>query len=142
MIENIPSVPGIYLLHLVVKKDIQLDIGKLGEKSFPKGDYFYVGSAQGGLQGRISNHLKRRKKNFWHIDYLLADENVEIKGICWKEGAEKGDECKVAFFLWYFGDGIKDFGSSDCKCESHLYRLSNELVIEKIKGLFSYCLLL
>ena len=140
MIDSIPAEPGIYLLHLLVKKDIKLDIGKLGERFFPKGDYFYVGSAQGGLQGRISHHLKKDKNNLWHIDYLLADENVELKGICLKEGAEKGEECKIAFFLWYYGEGINGFGSSDCKCESHLYRLSDELVIEKIKGLFNYCL--
>ncbi|MGB9607071.1 MAG: GIY-YIG nuclease family protein [bacterium] len=136
MIEQIPNEPGIYILHILIKEDLNLEIGKLGQRFFPKGEYFYVGSAQGGLRKRIAHHLAKDKENFWHIDYLLSEEAVELKGIYWEVGAKKGEECGIALFLWSFGEGIDGFGSSDCLCESHLYRLSDEAVINQIRKSF------
>lgn len=131
--EPIPKSPGIYLLHIFVKNDLALQIGKLGERFFPRGEYLYIGSAQNGLKKRIERHLGKRRRLFWHIDYLLANESVEIKDIIWHKEAGKEEECKIASLLRSFGEAIVGFGSTDCKCESHLYLLKGDKIIEKFK---------
>lgn len=45
--DSIPEEPGIYLLCLRVRENCCLKIGKAGERFFPRGNYVYVGSAQG-----------------------------------------------------------------------------------------------
>jgi len=68
-----------------VKKNIKQKIGKLGEIKFDKDNYIYVGSAQSGIEKRIKRHLKKRKKKFWHIDYLLTNRDIAINKIYYKE---------------------------------------------------------
>ena len=120
---------GIYVLIIEVKKPIQIRIGALGKIKFPKGSYAYVGSAQNNLKKRIARHLRKKKKKFWHIDYLLANKNVGINKIMYKP-AGKPEECRIVKFLSKVEKSIKGFGSSDCKCESHLFKLGKpQLVI-------------
>jgi len=114
---------GIYLLMIKVKKSIKQKIGKLGEIKFDKGDYIYVGSAQSGIEKRIKRHLKKRKKKFWHIDYLLTNRDVAINKIYYKEG-KKEEECKTAEELSKNGEPIAKFGCSDCNCKSHLFKIN------------------
>ncbi len=113
---------GIYLLTVKVKKNIKQEIGKLGEIKFEKGDYIYVGSALNGIEKRIERHLKKKKKKFWHIDYLLANRDVTINKIYCKEG-KKEEECKTAEKLMKHGKPVAKFGCSDCNCKSHLFRI-------------------
>lgn len=105
-----------------VKKNIKQKIGKLEEVKFDKGDYIYVGSAQNGIEKRIMRHLKKRKKEFWHIDYLLANRDVAINKIYCKEG-KKEEECGTAKELMKHGKPITRFGCSDCNCKSHLFKI-------------------
>ena len=119
---------GIYVLILKVKKSIKIKIGALGKIKFPKGSYAYVGSAQNNLEKRVARHLKKRKIKFWHIDYLLANKNVKINRIMYKS-AGKSEECRIAQFLSNVEKPVKGFGSSDCKCESHLFRLKRPLLV-------------
>lgn len=128
----IPEAGGIYLLHIFVRENLHLAIGRLGKLYFPRGNYFYVGSAQKGLKWRIARHLRKNKNLFWHIDYLLAKEEVEIKDVHWKEGAKKEKECEVARALCYFCEPVTGFGSSDCRCESHLFLIKEQ---EAVKGI-------
>ena len=62
---------GVYVLLVSVCRQIIVDIGKLGAVTFRKGFYAYVGSDQNNLEKRIARHLRRNKRIFWHIDYLL-----------------------------------------------------------------------
>ena len=92
---------------------------------FKKGDYIYIGSAKGCLEARLRRHLKKDKKNFWHIDYLLKDERTQISQI-WM--ILKSIECETAeiFYRNPFTETVrKGFGSSDCKCETHLFYIKN-----------------
>jgi len=107
-----------YILEIKLREDIKLLIGKLGLVGFRRGFYFYVGSAKKNLLSRIGRHLKKDKKRFWHIDYFLSSDKVSIRNI-W---ASSKKECVLSCaFLKRNFSYIEDFGSSDCKCRSHLF---------------------
>jgi Uri superfamily endonuclease len=115
---------GIYALVISLNKDITVNVGALGNREFDKGLYVYVGSAQTGLEKRIARHLKKSKPKFWHIDYLLNSDNANVLKVFHKKGT-RSDECKTAEELSKVGIVIKGFGSSDCNCEGHLFKLEN-----------------
>lgn len=113
-----------YILLIEVKKDLKISAGKLGKLIFKKGFYIYTGSARKNLDKRIERHFKKEKKKFWHIDYLLSHCSAEIKGV-WI--THKYGECEIAnFFLKNRIDFIKNFGSSDCRCKSHLFYIGEK----------------
>jgi len=113
---------GIYILIINIDKTIQVNIGSLGPKQFNKGQYAYVGSAQNNLEKRIKRHLKKTKKKFWHIDYLLSNKHAKIVKALWKN-ARKPEECRTSKELNKHGKPMTNFGSSDCNCKAHLYRI-------------------
>jgi Uri superfamily endonuclease len=115
---------GIYILVVSVSKDINVNVGALGSVKFEKGVYAYVGSAQNNLEKRIERHLRKTKQKFWHIDYLLDDANVKVLKVFY-ENAGKSEECKVANKIGERCVPTKGFGSSDCKCKSHLFKLED-----------------
>jgi len=117
-------IKGVYVLMIKVKKDIKLTIGSLGRLSFKKGSYAYVGSAQNNLEKRVKRHLSNNKKLHWHIDYLLNNKSASIIKVFYKK-AGKQEECGIASRLSLTKDSISGFGCSDCKCGSHLFKLSN-----------------
>ncbi|MCD6367822.1 MAG: GIY-YIG nuclease family protein [Candidatus Aenigmarchaeota archaeon] len=125
---------GSYILVISVKKPIEKKIGSLGFISFSPGIYLYVGSAMNGIEQRVSRHLRKKKKKFWHIDYLLDDRNVEVIEVLYKESKKK-EECIISRKISEFGIPINGFGSSDCKCKGHLYRIKNIKKLKDIKGL-------
>jgi Uri superfamily endonuclease len=116
------TVKGVYVLVISVSKDIEVKVGALGSLSFEKGLYAYVGSAQSGLKKRIERHLTEAKRKFWHIDYLLGNEFVNVVKVFYKK-AEKSEECSIARKLGRRGIAVKNFGCSDCSCISHLFRI-------------------
>jgi len=100
--------------------------------SFKKGDYIYIGSAKGCLETRLQRHLKKEKRIFWHIDYFLENKKVKILQI-WT--IDKKVECQTAeVFCQDPNSEIikKGFGSSDCKCLTHLFFVKNKKRIESI----------
>ncbi len=110
---------GSYMLILHLKKDQRIRIGQLGEVPFNKGYYLYVGSAMKNLNKRIERHRRRRKKLFWHIDYLR--EHAEF---CAALPVRTGTplECEIAEKMNDISDWpIPGFGASDCKCSAHLF---------------------
>lgn len=108
---------GIYVLLIRVRDDASIDVGKLGTIEFSAGFYAYVGSALNGLDGRIKRHLRINKKRHWHIDYLL--EVATIEEVIYAE-TEESLECELADSLAEL-EVVEQFGSSDCKCKSHLF---------------------
>ncbi len=111
---------GIYNLVINLSKKKEIKIGRLGTFVFPKGFYVYTGSAQNGLEKRISRHLSSDKKFHWHIDYLLFHAKV-IKVIRY---VVRKDECKLNRVTGQSAGAtqiVKKFGSSDCNCATHLY---------------------
>jgi Uri superfamily endonuclease len=112
---------GAYLLIIKVKKPNKIKVGKLGKIEFEKGYYVYVGSALKNLEKRVERHFKKEKKIKWHIDYLLASKFAFLE-FAIVFSSKKKIECKISRLLEKFANSlIKNFGSSDCKCKSHLY---------------------
>ena len=112
---------GCYCLTIHLKNAKKIKVGKLGNINFKKGYYVYVGSAMNSLESRLKRHLSEDKKLHWHIDYLL--KKAEITCIIYNEN--KKVECELSQFLKTKTDGVKNFGCSDCECESHLYYFKN-----------------
>lgn len=115
---------GIYVLVILISRNITINVGALGVVRFKKGFYAYVGSAQNHLEKRVERHFKKGKRKFWHIDYLLDDDAAKILKVFYKEGV-KSEECKIAKEIGKEGMLIKGFGSSDCSCKSHLFKIDN-----------------
>jgi len=115
---------GIYLLIISVEEETKVDVGALSSVYFERGIYAYVGSAQNNLRKRIERHLRKSKKKFWHIDYLLDNRHAKIIRVFYKE-RDKLEECKTARELNKIGIPVLNFGCSDCDCVSHLFMLEN-----------------
>lgn len=109
---------GVYLLLIELLDDREIEVGRLGKIEFKTGYYVYVGSGRRGLTKRIERHLRKAKRIHWHIDYLLRFSRV-IEAIPIETG--KSLECELAGELSEKLQPIRRFGSSDCKCPSHLF---------------------
>lgn len=119
MIESIDPTHSLYAIYLRIVRDDNIEIGKLGTFSFKKGMYIYVGSAKRNIQARINRHKKVEKPLKWHFDYLRP--YGEITKIITYENTI--GECGLAEKLRKENGGVfpvKGFGSSDCRCFSHL----------------------
>jgi Uri superfamily endonuclease len=111
-------VKGSYILLIELAAEENVLIGKLGYVLFPKAFYAYVGSAMNGLEARLARHLRKEKELHWHIDYLLKEAKLLEIILC---PGEQRIECSLARELAKEFQSIPGFGSSDCKCQSHLY---------------------
>jgi Uri superfamily endonuclease len=118
------ALKGIYVLIIQVDRDINVNVGALGMIPFTKGLYAYVGSAQANLEQRVKRHFRSKKRLFWHIDYLLANEAAKIIKVLHKQ-ADKTEECRTAIALSERNQPIAGFGCSDCNCKSHLFRIDD-----------------
>lgn len=110
---------GVYclILHLKNKSSVQIRHKRV---LFPKGYYCYIGSALNNLQKRIERHRSKNKKKHWHIDYFLEKAKIiDVKTIttnkrleCWLSDRIKKLKSQAV---------TKKFGSTDCRCETHLH---------------------
>jgi len=115
---------GSYILLIKLSEGQTIKIGGLKTIHFPGGYYAYVGSAMGGFKSRLRHHLNDNKRLHWHIDYLL--QKASISSIILGETNDRA-ECAVAQALSRQFDSIPGFGSSDCKCQSHLFFATDEM---------------
>ena len=109
---------GSYLLVVKVRVTVALEVGSLGRRVFPAGYYVYVGSALGGLAGRLRRHLNEKKTPRWHIDYLTDSGSVTDVVVF---ESEERLECRVAETLKGQFASVPYFGCSDCECATHLF---------------------
>ena len=98
-------------------------IGNLGPIRFKRGYYAYVGSALGGFNSRLNRHRRKDKTPKWHVDYLLQQGHLENIIAC---DTSVRVECAIARALSGQFESIPHFGSSDCKCASHLFYSAGE----------------
>lgn len=122
------------MLIIQVTKDTNVTVGALGNFAFKNGLYAYVGSAQNNLELRVKRHLRKEKTLFWHIDYLLRDENAKIIEVLFQKAGKK-EECAIANKLSKKSESVKGFGCSDCDCSSHLFRIKDYAFLLKSKKL-------
>lgn len=118
---------GAYCLVMLLRKDCRIRVGALGVIEFRGGIYVYVGSAQSGVERRLERHTRSVKRRRWHIDYLLTRAEIVSNAVISTE--RKDDECEIARSLMQV-DGaevaVPGFGSSDCRCDSHLVFFEND----------------
>jgi Uri superfamily endonuclease len=123
----------------MLNENQRIRVGKLKQAEFAPGIYLYIGSARNGLGRRLARHLRKEKKVFWHIDYFL--QKARIKEI-WVRN-DYFEECQIlsevktslknSCFL------LKKFGSSDCRCPSHLiYLPDNEVNLVSLRERLSF----
>ena len=115
---------GVYVLIIQVDEDTDVNVGAIGRLTFKKGLYAYVGSAQNNLEQRVKRHLGKEKRRFWHVDYLLDDYATKVVEVFYEQ-ADKTEECAIAGVIGERGEPIDGFGSSDCRCKSHLFRIGD-----------------
>ncbi len=112
---------GVYCLRFSCSKT-RIRPGALGELALEKGWLVYTGSAQGpGGLSRVRRHIayveKKNRSPRWHVDYLLGSSEVRLRSAVCAVTVEPL-ECTLASALP--GKRIPGFGSSDCRCGSHL----------------------
>jgi Uri superfamily endonuclease len=115
---------GVYVLIIQVDEDTDVNVGAIGRLTFKKGLYAYVGSAQNNLEQRVKRHIRKGKRRFWHIDYFLDNDVTKVIEVFHKQ-ADKTEECAIAGVIGERGEPIEGFGSSDCSCKSHLFRIGD-----------------
>ncbi len=115
---------GSYILFIKLDEDKLIEYGIRKKNYFKKGLYIYVGSALNSLENRIERHLGNKKKIHWHIDYLL--NFGQIINIFYRENNNR-EECNIANLLKKRFLPIFNFGSSDCKCKTHLFYDSKKI---------------
>jgi sugar fermentation stimulation protein A len=100
--------------------------GALGSRRLEAGWYVYVGSAKRNLHARLARHLRSDKRAHWHIDGLRRAASIHR---IWVRSWGVGVECRVNGLVRLLPGAStpwKGFGSSDCRCTSHLTALSAE----------------
>jgi sugar fermentation stimulation protein A len=140
---------GAYTLIIDLEEDLELHLKSLGDLSFKKGTWIYVGSAMGGgstsLENRIGRHFRSEKTIHWHIDHLLKSHS-KIRSAIWAESSVQ-IECDIAKAIRQMNNifpGPEGFGASDCrkKCWTHLYQSKIKSGLEKkIQKVFTDLLL-
>lgn len=118
---------GTYVLIVSLERDHLISVGKLGQIMFRSGTYAYCGSAMAGYRSRVGRHFSREKKLRWHIDYLLQ-KGEPVCAFLIPGGHEM--ECSLGRLLSSLegSEPIPGFGSSDCSCRSHLYRIEESSI--------------
>ena len=115
---------GSYVILSWLAEEQIITAGSLNAFRFPRGHYAYVGSALGGFRARLYRHLRTEKKPRWHIDYLLQKASIDAIITC---ETEERTECAIAGTLGDRFDCVPGFGSSDCRCRSHLFLTNEEM---------------
>lgn len=107
---------GAYLLIIELDREITIK----NRWNLKAGLYVYVGSAMSGLIQRISRHMKKDKREHWHIDHLLRHGRI-LSVIMFP--SEKRLEEEISRYLSRVLDGPRGFGSSDLKVRTNLYKI-------------------
>ncbi len=117
---------GAYVMMFRMSEHRSVVVGRLGVYDLQEGWYAYVGSAMNGLKARTGRHLRCDGRKRWHIDYVLP---LSQERFAFLIPSDTDIECRVADLISSW-DGtkvpIKGFGSSDCRCPSHLFLLGSE----------------
>jgi Uri superfamily endonuclease len=137
---QIPRARGTYVLILRLVRARRIQVGSLGRFCFPGGWFGYVGSAfgPGGLRGRLGHHLNPSAPSRWHVDYLREVAPLEQ---VWLAGGEEVQEHVWAGLLREGMQGevpVPGFGSSDCRCEAHLFRFQDRPSWHSFRALLSH----
>lgn len=117
---------GTYVLLLTFDSDREAEVGALGTHLLHAGTYCYVGSAMGGLDQRVSRHLRRDKRVKWHIDHLTTVCDRLSAWESWPDHVPEGDLARMAAECGMI-PAINRFGCSDHPEDgTHLFRADGD----------------
>lgn len=111
---------GVYIAFFRLEDDREIEVGALGRIKFEAGTYVYTGSGRKSVEKRLNRHFSSDLNRFWHIDYF-SREAEPIDYFILPETSEY--ECFMSGKLEEWCHPVDSFGSSDCDCDSHLFRL-------------------
>lgn len=114
---------GAYALILFCSRGGLVQVGKLGQLQLRRGFYVYVGSAlgPGGVRARVAHHQRLSPRPHWHIDYLRPHTRLEEVWYCHHRVCREHQWARAINALRASCIPIAGFGSSDCKCKTHLF---------------------
>ncbi|MBI2300297.1 MAG: GIY-YIG nuclease family protein [Armatimonadetes bacterium] len=115
---------GLYQLLIHLPAPTEIHVGALGVIRFEAGWYVYTGSMRRGLSHRLRRHYAKCKPLRWHIDYLTLAAEVTAH-----RTRAAGEECalhRATAAASGVTEPVKGFGSSDCRCRSHLCYLGSD----------------
>ncbi|MFC2084908.1 DUF123 domain-containing protein [Bacteroidota bacterium] len=131
---------GVYILEIRTDNPFKVKITKFSDFLFPKGYYYYTGSAQKNLIQRLRRHCKKSKKKYWHIDYVTNISTNHIKSIYIFEGAVKRKETELAQLLpekLKCEILVKKFGNSDTRNTiTHLFYKTKRIPYNQLFSLY------
>ncbi|MDH3691419.1 MAG: GIY-YIG nuclease family protein [Gammaproteobacteria bacterium] len=133
------SRPGTYiLLARCVSKHI-IRIGKIGTLRTQTGYYAYVGSAfgPGGVRARLAHHTRVSHRRHWHMDYLRPVVQIEAAWCSFDPKQQEHQWAELCSRLPNSHAPLNGFGSSDCKCDTHLFFFSDAPSFELFRNLLS-----
>ena len=121
--DHLPPEPGTYLLALAAAGPVTVTVGRLGRLTSAATRFLYVGSAHGpgGLRARVARHLRGGGRRHWHIDYLRP--HVTPYAVWYVVDPVRHEHAWAAALAALPGLAIPlpGFGSSDCRCSTHLF---------------------
>ena len=114
--------PGTYALILLASSEEDIRVGRLGLLQVKPGFYVYVGSAfgPGGVNARISHHKNISNHPRWHIDYLRAVTVIQEIWYTYDSVRREHQWAEIFARSRKASTPLGGFGSSDCRCKSHL----------------------
>lgn len=119
---------GAYLLLLELGEEIEVEVGRLGTLRLAPGRYLYTGSALNGLEPRLRRHFRREKTKRWHIDHITC---LVTPRMALALPSDVRLECELNALVSSLRGAetvAKGFGVSDCRCSSHLHRVSSATI--------------
>jgi Uri superfamily endonuclease len=141
MPDDIPALPGTYLLVFTATAKLSITVGRLGRLELVPGCYIYIGSAfgPGGLRARVKHHCAISHRPHWHLDYVRPQLCLQQ---VWYSIATHRLEHAWAESMYYTMQmqiPLPGLGASDCQCHTHFYytaeRPDNKILHNALNGI-------
>lgn len=117
--------PGTYVfLRSSLGYPVPVMIGLRGCKGpmvVKRGYYAYIGSAFGGIPGRVSHHMNPNGGVKWNSDYLKPYTQPEGLWFTYDRERRECPWARIVANLPGAEQPCEKFGSNDCDCYTHLY---------------------
>ena len=117
------ALPGTYTLVFTSSIEKRISVGKLGTLFLKPGYYLYIGSAfgPGGLKARVNHHFNHSGRPHWHLDYLGPSLKPCEIWYTYDQTRREHQWAKIHLQTQRAFLPLPGFGSSDCRCLSHLF---------------------
>lgn len=121
------------MIHQLFRSAGFIGSARRGTLELQPGSYLYVGSAfgPGGPSARIKHHRQIAARRRWHTDYLRAACDLIEVWFSTDTASREHAWAKAVARLQGADVPMPGFGSSDCACETHLFRCAQPPTVRK-----------